>query len=81
MYINTTLCENLPTVTAAGVWYRLDCKASFSVQYRSGSYIKIRGKYSNALWIAGVKLFGYQSDVASTTLPRKAKQIHIGSDD
>jgi hypothetical protein len=61
VYIDSTLCEDLPTVTAASVWYRLTCKQSFTVQYRSGSYIKIRGKYSNALWIAGVKVFGYQS--------------------
>ena len=29
------------------------------------------------MWIAGVKIFGFQTQVAPTTLPRAAKQIHV----
>jgi hypothetical protein len=83
VHIDSILCGTVPAVTVQSRWYRLTCKTDFYDQTVSGTaastVIKVTGKTSQKLYIAGIKVFGFQSDVAASVLPRSSTQIQVNS--
>jgi hypothetical protein len=76
--IDSYSCDPLPATTVKNKWYRVTCKTSFDVQYRAGSYVTITStQQGQTLWIAGVKVFGYQSEVSPSTAPRACTSIEV----